>query len=107
MRLLSASLLKLVHRPASIRMLSVLAVLLVLVFAGLAAAARTASSDPELGGIEDILRFPDALRRVASMLSTFAGIAAAAYARHDRGLRVELGGRSGSPSREGSLEPGT
>lgn len=79
MRLLSVSLLKLVRRPASIRTLAILAGLLVLVYAGVAMAARTAMSAPEQSGIEDILRFPDAYGSVAALLSTFAGIAAAAY----------------------------
>lgn len=79
MRLLSVSVLKLAHRPATVRTFAVLAGLLVLVYAGVAVAARTASSTPELGGIEDILRFPGAYGSVAAMLSTIAGIAAAAY----------------------------
>jgi ABC-type transport system involved in multi-copper enzyme maturation permease subunit len=79
MRLLSVSLLKLVRRPASVRTLAILAGLLVLVYAGVAMAARTAMSAPGQAGIEDVLRFPDAYGSVAAMLSTFAGIAAAAY----------------------------
>ena len=79
MRLLSISLLKLVRRPASVRTFAILAGLLVLVYAGVAMAASTAISDPDQAGIEDVLRFPDAYGSVAAMLSTFAGIAAAAY----------------------------
>jgi len=80
MRLLSVSLLKLVRRPATRRTFAVMAGVLALLYLSLAASARALPPGEQAGAAEAILVFPDAYTSLASMLLTFAGLAAAAYA---------------------------
>jgi hypothetical protein len=77
MRLLRASLLKLVRRPASGRALLVLAVLLTLIYLSIGMSAGTAEAR---ASVEPMLAFPSAYAALAGMLLMFAGIVGAAYA---------------------------
>lgn len=78
MRLLRASLLKLVRRPATSRAPLVLAALTALIYLSIGMSAGT---NPEArAGVEPMLAFPDAYAGLASVLLIFSGIVGAAYA---------------------------
>jgi len=78
MRLVTASLLKLVRRPATVRAPLVLAALIVLIYLSIGMSAGT---NPEArAGVEPMLAFPDAHVTLASMLLMFSGIVGASYA---------------------------
>ncbi|MFI5261997.1 MAG: hypothetical protein ACHQZR_05550 [Candidatus Limnocylindrales bacterium] len=80
MRLVRASLLKLVHRPATMRTFLLLVGLLALIYVALGLSARAAASASSQSTIAGMLTFPDALRQLASMLLIFGGFAGAAHA---------------------------
>jgi hypothetical protein len=80
MRLVRASLLKLVRRPATRRTLLVLAVFLALLYLTFGMSVGTATNPAARAANNDMLVFPEALRNLASMLLAFAGIAGAGYA---------------------------
>jgi hypothetical protein len=80
MRLLSVSLLKLVRRPASRRTIAVMAGFLALIYVSVGSATKALPEGDQRAAMEQILAFPDAYRSLASMLVTFVGLAAAAYA---------------------------
>jgi ABC-type transport system involved in multi-copper enzyme maturation permease subunit len=80
MRLLRASLLKLVRRPATRRTLLVLAVILALLYLTFGLSAGTATDPAARAANDELLVFPEAFRNLASMLLAFAGIAGAGYA---------------------------
>lgn len=78
MRLLRASLLKLVRRPATGRAPMVVAALIALIYLSIGMSAGT---NPEArAGVEAMLVFPAAHVGLAAMLLMFSGIAGAAYA---------------------------
>ena len=80
MRLIGATLRKLVHRPATRNSLIALAALLALVYVSVGATART-MDDPEMrDGVAAIVTFPEAYGNLAAFLATFLGLAAAAWA---------------------------
>jgi hypothetical protein len=79
MRLLSVSILKVARRPASIRTLVALLVILAFVYLGVGATARTIPAE-ERATLAALLSFPDAYTSLAGILATFAGLAGAALA---------------------------
>jgi hypothetical protein len=80
MRLLSVSLLKLVRRPASRRTIAVMAGFLAMVYIAVGSATKALPDGDQRSAMEQILAFPEAYHSLASMLVTFVGLAAAAYA---------------------------
>ncbi|HJW22452.1 MAG TPA: hypothetical protein VJ506_08500 [Candidatus Limnocylindrales bacterium] len=78
MRLLRASLLKLVRRPATRRAPLVLAALIALIYLSIGMSAGT--TQEARAGVEPMLAFPGAYTVLASMLLMFSGIVGAAYA---------------------------
>jgi hypothetical protein len=80
MRLLSVSVLKLIHRPASRITLLALLGLMALIYGSIAASTFAAPGTAGDTGFESVLGFPDAYGSLASMLLNFAGLALAAYA---------------------------
>lgn len=79
MRLLAATLRKLLLRPATRIVLIVLVALVALVVVSIGGTARTIEDPEQLAGVEAILRFPDAYGSLAAMLVLFGGLGAAAY----------------------------
>lgn len=79
MRLLSASLLKLARRPATIRTWLVLLGILALVYLGVGASAASMPAE-ERGALGSMLTFPDAYGSLAAILASAGGIAGAALA---------------------------
>jgi hypothetical protein len=79
MRLLRASLLKLVRRPATVRTFLLLVAFLALIYLslGLTSAGASGTSSKSIGSM---LAFPDAHTSLAGMLLIFCGMAGAAYA---------------------------
>lgn len=80
MRLIRASLLKLVHRPATRITFLVMLAFLVLVYVSLGASANTVGDQAGDSGIRAFLAFPDAYGTLAGFLLTLGGLAGAAYA---------------------------
>ena len=80
MRLLRSSILKIAHRPATLRIVGLLAAFLVLIYVSLGLSSRAASDDPGAASIGAMLTFPGAHASLAGMLLIFCGMAGAAYA---------------------------
>lgn len=80
MRLLRASVLKLVLRPATHRTLLVLAGLLVFLYLSIGLSAAGISDPSAQASLAPLLTFPDAGTGLASILLIFGGMAGAAYA---------------------------
>jgi ABC-type transport system involved in multi-copper enzyme maturation permease subunit len=80
MRLVRASLLKLVRRPATLRTLLVMAIVLALLYLTFGMSAGTATNPEARSANDNMLAFPEAYMSLASMLLAFAGIAGAGYA---------------------------
>ena len=80
MRLLIASLRKLVRRPASRNTLIAMAGLLAIVYLSVGVSARTIDDPETRDGIAAVVTFPAAYGNLAGLLVTFVGLAAAAWA---------------------------
>ena len=80
MRLLRSSLLKLTHRPATLRTFLLLVGFLALIYVSLGLSAGATSDSSSSATIEAMLTFPAASAGLAAMLLIFCGMAGAAYA---------------------------
>jgi hypothetical protein len=80
MRLLRASLRKLVHRPATLRTFLLLVGLLTLIYMALGLTASATTDPSSRDSMASMLAFPDAHAELAVMLLIFGGFTGAAYA---------------------------
>jgi hypothetical protein len=80
MRLLRSSLRKLVGRPATGRIVLLLAAFLALIYLSLGLSSTAVSGSASKASIAAMLTFPDAHASLAGMLLIFCGMAGAAYA---------------------------
>ena len=79
MRLLRASLRKLLRRPAARITLIVLVLLLALIYVSIGVSAQASPDDDTLDGVAAIVTFPEAYGNLASILVVFVGLGAAAF----------------------------
>jgi hypothetical protein len=80
MRLLRSAMLKLSHRPATLRTFLLLAGFLALIYVALGLSTAASTDAAPSTTVESMLTFPGASGSLASMLLIFCGMAGAAYA---------------------------